>query len=320
VCLAAIGTDPTFGSSRDRGTGACRVPSLRGVGSRGPLLHDASVPSAAALLDPARLSPSFSQRLHGAGPVRGHVCRCPNPTAATWSPTCKTSDHTDEAMTSPFKLASLAFSATLALTAGCSSTPLNSTGTGGATATGGAIGTGGSPAGGCSGSANHNTAEVPSLHRATAIACAPSTRAPAPPDGGLLSCTRNADCAADGAATIFGTCLHGQCSFDQCLTDADCGATDVCVCANDSYGGNAQYHANFCVPANCRVDSDCGPGGYCSPSPSYCGSYSGYYCHTAADSCIDAIKDCSACTTVGPACIYAPAVGAFMCGSAICAG
>jgi len=73
VRLAAIGTDPTLGLSRDRGTGAYRVPSLRGVGSRGPLLHDASVPSVAALLDPARLSPSFSRRLHGAGPVRGHV-------------------------------------------------------------------------------------------------------------------------------------------------------------------------------------------------------------------------------------------------------
>jgi mono/diheme cytochrome c family protein len=73
VRLAAVGTDPTLGLSRDRGTGTYRVPSLRGVGTRGPLLHDATVPSLAALLDPARPTPAFAQRLHGAGPVRGHL-------------------------------------------------------------------------------------------------------------------------------------------------------------------------------------------------------------------------------------------------------
>lgn len=73
VRLAAVGTDPTLGLSRDRGTGTYRVPSLRGVGTRGPLLHDASVPSVAALLDPTRPTAAFSQRLHGAGPVRGHL-------------------------------------------------------------------------------------------------------------------------------------------------------------------------------------------------------------------------------------------------------
>jgi mono/diheme cytochrome c family protein len=73
VRLAKIGTDPVLGLSADRGTGAYRVPSLRGVGTRGPLLHDGTIPSVAALLDPARLSASFSQRLHGTGPVRGHT-------------------------------------------------------------------------------------------------------------------------------------------------------------------------------------------------------------------------------------------------------
>jgi mono/diheme cytochrome c family protein len=73
VSLATIGTDPTLGRSADRGTGTYRVPSLRGVGSRGPLLHDGTIPSLAALLDPARLSPTFAGRLHGTGPVRGHT-------------------------------------------------------------------------------------------------------------------------------------------------------------------------------------------------------------------------------------------------------
>lgn len=73
VGLSTIGTDPALGRSADRGTGTYRVPSLRGVGSRGPLLHDGTIPSLAALFDPARLSPGFGGRLHGTGPVRGHV-------------------------------------------------------------------------------------------------------------------------------------------------------------------------------------------------------------------------------------------------------
>ncbi|HVV17591.1 MAG TPA: c-type cytochrome [Polyangia bacterium] len=73
VALSSVGTDPTLGRSADRGTGTYRVPSLRGVGSRGPLLHDGTIPSVAALFDPARLTAPFAGRLHGAGPVSGHV-------------------------------------------------------------------------------------------------------------------------------------------------------------------------------------------------------------------------------------------------------
>ncbi len=73
VPLAGIGTDPRLGESPDRGTGAYRVPSLRGVGSRGPLLHDGTVASLADMLDPARPTPAFAERLHGAGAVPGHL-------------------------------------------------------------------------------------------------------------------------------------------------------------------------------------------------------------------------------------------------------
>lgn len=73
VALGAVGTDLTLGRSAERGTGTYRVPSLRGVGTRGPLLHDGTIPSLAALFDPARLSPAFGDRLHGTGPVRGHT-------------------------------------------------------------------------------------------------------------------------------------------------------------------------------------------------------------------------------------------------------
>jgi hypothetical protein len=67
-----VGTDPTLGMSADRGTGYYRMPSLHGVGSRGPLLHDGTVPSLDAMFDPARPTPAFTSKLHGAGAVTGH--------------------------------------------------------------------------------------------------------------------------------------------------------------------------------------------------------------------------------------------------------
>jgi hypothetical protein len=71
VPLAVAGTDPTLGLSHDRGTGTYRVPSLRGAGSRGPLLHDASAPDLAAFFDPARVDPGFTGGRSG-GPIPGH--------------------------------------------------------------------------------------------------------------------------------------------------------------------------------------------------------------------------------------------------------
>ncbi|HXU03422.1 MAG TPA: hypothetical protein VN903_20795 [Polyangia bacterium] len=71
--LRAIGTDPAAGLSADRGTDHYRVPSLRGLASRGPLLHDGSLASPADLLDPERVQPGFTRGLHGPGPVPGHL-------------------------------------------------------------------------------------------------------------------------------------------------------------------------------------------------------------------------------------------------------
>ena len=140
---------------------------------------------------------------------------------------------------------------------------------------------------------------------------------PVVPDGGIPSCTADSDCTAVSSG-LYRYCVQGQCAFDQCLTDSDCGATGVCACSSDYYGGNAAYHPNFCVPANCRLDSDCGPGGYCSPSRGTCGTFQGFYCHTAADSCVDPTTDCASCNY--NACTYSPAVGAFTCGSSVCGG
>jgi mono/diheme cytochrome c family protein len=72
VPLDVVGTDPTIGVSLDRGTGTYRVPSLRGVSTRGALLHDASLPDLDAMFDPARVAPDFTQGRR-AGAVPGHA-------------------------------------------------------------------------------------------------------------------------------------------------------------------------------------------------------------------------------------------------------
>ncbi len=73
VALGVVGTDPATGLSSDRGTGMYRVPSLHGVGSRGLLLHDASLPSLDAMFDPTRTTATFAGGTRGQGAVPGHV-------------------------------------------------------------------------------------------------------------------------------------------------------------------------------------------------------------------------------------------------------
>jgi hypothetical protein len=150
-------------------------------------------------------------------------------------------------------------------------------------------------------------ATVPTAHRATAPTCAPSTFAY--PDAGPPSCTSDGECADAGAPAH---CLNGTCSFDACLTDADCAGGGVCICQKDFYGGNAS-HGNVCVQAACHVDSDCGTKGYCSPTLGYCGAFERFDCHTAADRCVDPTTDCAACGLTNPACTFSPQVGYFVC-------
>jgi hypothetical protein len=57
ISLDEIGTPPDVGLSSDRGTGAYRIPSLRGLGDRGALMADGSVPDLETLLDADRESP-----------------------------------------------------------------------------------------------------------------------------------------------------------------------------------------------------------------------------------------------------------------------
>jgi hypothetical protein len=72
VPLEVIGTDPAYGMSPQRGTGAYQVPSLHGVGQRGLLFHDGAVDSLDTLLDPARVAPGYTGGVRP-GPVPGHT-------------------------------------------------------------------------------------------------------------------------------------------------------------------------------------------------------------------------------------------------------
>lgn len=55
IDAADVGTDTTLARSAERGTGGFRVPSLRGVATRGPLMHDGSL-RLETLLDATRAS------------------------------------------------------------------------------------------------------------------------------------------------------------------------------------------------------------------------------------------------------------------------
>ncbi len=169
----------------------------------------------------------------------------------------------------------------------------------------------------CEGTASHEGApRVPSEHRAMPAACSLSQGGPATADGGAISCSSNADCQAGSSLIDPPSCLGKQCRWDQCLVDSDCPSGNVCLCAADAGGGDSVHH-NVCVPANCRIDSDCGANEYCSPSRGYCGGVSGFYCHSSRDTCVDVTTDC-ACG--GNACVYAPTVGYFVCGTLVCMG
>ncbi len=72
VAAEVVGTDATLARTATRGTGSYRVPSLRGVGARGWLLHDGAVRGLDGLFDPARLGDDYAGP-RGVGAVRGHA-------------------------------------------------------------------------------------------------------------------------------------------------------------------------------------------------------------------------------------------------------
>ena len=143
--------------------------------------------------------------------------------------------------------------------------------------------------------------------RPTAGMCAPSTNLPPPTgDGGLTSCTTDADCTSDA---FYHYCRAGKCEPDQCFTDSDCPSGQACACSNEFVGNGVR--ANSCVMAQCHVDADCGAGEVCSPTEQdLCSSGSPFFaCHSSADKCrVDA--DCCASA---PSCRYQGTVGHWEC-------
>ena len=97
----------------------------------------------------------------------------------------------------------------------------------------GASSSGGSSSGGCLGLTTFGGGPrgTPTVHRVQATACAPN-RGGGVVDGGGQACTTNADCAGDGSFNPYSSCLRGYCEIDQCLSDSDCPATQVCSCSS----------------------------------------------------------------------------------------
>jgi hypothetical protein len=130
--------------------------------------------------------------------------------------------------------------------------------------------------------------KVPADHRAAHQAC-PKTDTPAPTTvtyGPRLPTPKGTPCKtkSDCTAKPNGRCAEGNCTYDQCYEDKDCGKT-VCQCTTDNINGY------YCHGGNCAVDADCGEQGYCSPTFGIeCGAFTGvvgFYCHTAKDECTD---------------------------------
>jgi hypothetical protein len=134
------------------------------------------------------------------------------------------------------------------------------------------------------------------LHRPTAIACtydapgaagaasggAPGAGGASAGSGGVPSlCQTDAECAA---------LTRGYCSREGnqapvcksgCVSDADCGAGNVCSCDG--------AHPGHCVLGGCTTDADCGPNSLCSPVSGVCGSPS-FECTSSKDECISSVQ------------------------------
>ena len=152
-------------------------------------------------------------------------------------------------------------------------------------------------------------ARAPKVHRPGGALCAAharlrdaSARAEAKTAGGhdpVHSSFDSDECDVDSECTAkphgFCTVAHvekgtnrNRCSYDQCLTDAECPAQYACECGTDL--------AHTCIAAACTLDSDCGGVPYCSfsvghglnsPDTYDPAADRGLFCHTRDDLCVD---------------------------------
>jgi hypothetical protein len=113
-----------------------------------------------------------------------------------------------------------------------------------------------------------------------------------PPGGdcgaGYGVCSSDADCtdrpygSCGYAADIVAAC---HCEYG-CVSDADCGSGQICMCA-------PLDHGTRCIDAACQSDADCDPGYRCALSLGivWKGEWPSVRCHSAADEC-QADADC----------------------------
>jgi hypothetical protein len=143
--------------------------------------------------------------------------------------------------------------------------------------------------------------------RATATVCQ-AERGPGKIDQGARG-----ECKEDGECTKGknGRCLtvgarerDNKCTYDQCITDADCSGSNAGPCECNPYG-------NTCAVGNCKVNSDCGPEGHCMPSSDMGCSQREieYHCVTNDDTCTPFGEDCGK----DHQCIYSDELKHFTC-------
>ena len=161
------------------------------------------------------------------------------------------------------------------------------------------------------------TIREPLRHRPVAEGC-DDVR---PPGSGVSdrerdnTCNSDADCV-DGRNGRCTASRFTQCSYDRCLTDAECTndtGGGVCGCS-----GSSISDANVCLGGNCRIDADCASG-FCSPSFGFCGEYDGVvamYCHTEDDECLDDAD----CARQGAYCAFIPERERWACEDSFCQG
>lgn len=189
---------------------------------------------------------------------------------------------------------------------------------------GGAIGGGGGEVGGGGGSVGGaGGLQEPEKHRPVAEACddeRPMQPFELGPDEeyGEVECRSHEACDQGRNGRCVFTRFGTACTYDECITDDDCGAGSVCQCNGGFYSDN-----NVCLSqGECQTDGDCGANGYCSPSFGDCGDYSGvvgWFCHTADDECVDD-ADCGDGESWGDYCAFMPGTGRWQCSNSHCAG
>lgn len=137
------------------------------------------------------------------------------------------------------------------------------------------------------------------------ISLAPAERSnllagpPPPPPETICAydeCATDADCGAKRRCECGGPGQRYRCvGVDQCQGDRDCAAGSLCACGE----GGAP---NQCLQSTCRADADCAGGYPCAASQG------GRYCRSPRDRCKGA-ADCGRDET----CDYRHAEGAFVC-------